>query len=518
MSTRRRGTKTRSFGAGVRESHDASAYYARQLMPLGVNAELDPEPRPEKPFPKEARNRIFLKSSERMDDLPERCVHLMVTSPPYNVGKEYDADLSMDEYLNLIAKVMRETYRVLVDGGRACVNVANIGRKPYIPLHAYVIQIAAKIGFFMRGEIIWDKGMSGSSTAWGSWRSPSNPTLRDTHEYILVFQKPPFGRRAAERRTPTILREAFLEFTKSTWHIPPASAKRAGHPAPFPVQLPRRLIDLYTFSGEVVLDPFMGTGATALAAHGSLRTFVGYEIEPSYVEVANRRLKETKTVLDYEQIAESHYRVVSKRLSNATLKRYFDDCFNDAISQSGLYPAWVCMQCPPSSNGAVRYGIKPNTCPVCGTDRVFEVATFQGRAPVVGSTFRAAVQVLMRFQFELELMSTSPSTTTHGLGASLEIAIEAKGSPLSYNSPDGTVFNPHRPGLMRSDTRKKTLANARQYKLANASGTFFVVTNAMPTQWVEKRPDGVDGIFDLTDPRDVERFVSEVDARLNRMR
>ena len=136
-------------------------------MPLGVNAELDPEPRPEKPFPKEARNRIFLKSSERMDDLPERCVHLMVTSPPYNVGKEYDADLSMDEYLNLIAKVMRETYRVLVDGGRACVNVANIGRKPYIPLHAYVIQIAAKIGFFMRGEIIWDKGMSGSSTAWG---------------------------------------------------------------------------------------------------------------------------------------------------------------------------------------------------------------------------------------------------------------------------------------------------------------------------------------------------------------
>ncbi len=512
---RQNGTKTRSFGAGTRENHDASAYYARQLMPIGVNADLAPEPQRENPLPKQARNRFFLKSSERMDDLPERCVHLMVTSPPYNVGKDYDADLSMEEYLLLIEKVMRETYRVLVDGGRACVNVANIGRTPYIPLHAYVIEIAAKAGFFMRGEIIWDKGMSGSSTAWGSWRSPSNPTLRDTHEYILVFQKPPFGRRPTERRTPTILREGFLEFTKSTWHIPPASARRAGHPAPFPVQLPRRLIDLYTFSGEVVLDPFMGTGATALAAQGSLRTFVGYEIEPSYVDVANQRLKESKTVLDYAHIAESNYRVVSKRLTHATLQRYFDDCFNDAISQSGLYPAWVCMQCSPSNSGSIRYGIKPNTCPVCDTDRVFEVATFQGRAPVVGSTFRAAVQALMRFRFELELRSTSSGITTHGLEASHEIAIEAKGSPLSYHSPDGTVFNPQRPGLMRSDTRKKTLANARQYKLANESGTYFVVTNALPTQWREQRPDAVDKLFDLTEPSEVERFVNEVDARLN---
>ena len=515
--TNRNGTKTRSFGAGVRENHDASAYYRRQLMPLGVNAELDSKPQRDESLPNHAHNRIFLKSSERMDDLPDRCVHLMVTSPPYNVGKDYDADLSMEEYLGMIEKVMSETYRVLVDGGRACVNVANIGRKPYIPLHAYVIEIAAKVGFFMRGEIIWDKGMSGSSTAWGSWRSASNPTLRDTHEYILVFQKPPFGRRAAERRMSTILREAFLEFTKSTWRLPPASAKRAGHPAPFPVQLPRRLIDLYTFTGEVVLDPFMGTGATALAAHGSLRTFVGYEIEPSYVDVAHQRLKETKTMLDYAHIAESHYRVVSKRLSNATLQRYFDDCFNDAIAQSGLYPAWVCMRCLPDDSGSIRYGIKPNTCPVCGTDRVFEVATFQGRAPVVGSTFRAAVQVLMRFRFELELSSPSTGTTTHGLEASSEIAIEAKGSPLSYHSPDGTVFNPQRPGLMRSDTRKKTLANARQYKLANESGAYFVATNALPKQWREQRPDAVDELFDLTEPSEVERFVSEVDSRLNQI-
>ena len=262
-------------------------------MPVGVNGEIDPKPRPETPLPDTARNRIFIKSSERMDDLPDRCVHLMVTSPPYNVGKDYDADLSMEEYLDLIENVLAETYRVLVDGGRACVNVANIGRKPYIPLHAYIIQIAAKIGFFMRGEIIWDKGMSGSSTAWGSWMSPSNPTLRDTHEYILVFQKPPFGRKRQEGRDPTITRDDFLEHTKSTWSFPPTSAKRAKHPAPFPVELPKRLIDLYTFSDEVVLDPFMGTGASALAAHEQGRVYVGYEISREYVDVASARLAES---------------------------------------------------------------------------------------------------------------------------------------------------------------------------------------------------------------------------------
>ena len=285
-----KGTSTRSFGAGVRENHDASAYYARQLMPIGVDTDIDPKPKPENPLPLEARNHIFLKSSENMDDLPERCVHLMVTSPPYNVGKDYDDDLSMEEYLGLIERVMTETYRVLVDGGRACVNVANIGRKPYIPLHAYIIQIAANIGFFMRGEIIWDKGMSGSSTAWGSWMSPANPTLRDTHEYILVFQKPPFGRKRPADREPTILRDDFLEHTKSTWKFPPTSAKRAKHPAPFPVELPRRLIELYTFSDEVVLDPFMGTGATALAAIETGRVYVGYEIEDQYAITLTERV------------------------------------------------------------------------------------------------------------------------------------------------------------------------------------------------------------------------------------
>ena len=292
MVAKPKGTQTSSFGAGTRENHDASAYYSRNLMPIGINDDLDPKPQPENPLPEHARNRFFCKSSEQMDDLPDRCVHLMVTSPPYNVGKEYDDDLSMGGYLDLLKGVLSETCRVLVDGGRACVNVANIGRKPYIPLHAYIIQIAAEIGFFMRGEIIWDKGMSGASTAWGSWMSPSNPTLRDTHEYILVFQKPPFGRKRPDGREATISRDDFLEHTKSIWRFAPTSAKRAQHPAPFPVELPRRLIDLYTYSDEVVLDPFMGSGATALAAVESGRSFIGYEISQDYVDIASARLSE----------------------------------------------------------------------------------------------------------------------------------------------------------------------------------------------------------------------------------
>ena len=121
--------------------------------------------------------------------------------------------------------------------------------------------------------------------------SASNPTLRDTHEYILVFQKPPFGRKKPEGRDPTIKRDDFLEFTKSVWTFGPQSAKRAKHPAPFPVELPHRLIQLYTFSHEIVLDPFMGSGATAIAAATHGRRYVGYEISAKYIQMALNRLR-----------------------------------------------------------------------------------------------------------------------------------------------------------------------------------------------------------------------------------
>ena len=288
---KRRSTSTSSFGTSGRISHDASSYYARAIQPeIDVSGVGE-----EQAAPEETLDRIYRHSSEQMHELPDGSVHLMVTSPPYNVGKEYDDDLTMDDYRGLLRRVLAETWRVTAPGGRACVNVANLGRKPYIPLHAYVIADAAETGFQMRGEIIWDKGAgAGTSTAWGSWMSASNPTLRDTHEYILVFQKPHpktgFGRRKPEGRENTIKKDEFLEFTKSVWRFGPESAKRAKHPAPFPVELPHRLIQLYSFTGDVVLDPFMGTGATAIAAAKAGRRYVGYDRHAEYCAIAEERI------------------------------------------------------------------------------------------------------------------------------------------------------------------------------------------------------------------------------------
>jgi site-specific DNA-methyltransferase (adenine-specific) len=255
-------------------------------------------PVPDNPFPVEYENKIILGSSESMKEIPDNSLHLMVTSPPYNVTKEYDEDLSLKEYLQLLKNVFSETYRILVYGGRACVNVANLGRKPYIPLSDHISQIMIEIGFKMRGEIIWHKGAgAGVSMAWGSWQSASNPVLRDTHEYILVFSKGSFERKKLDGKENTIAKEQFMEWTKSVWIMNPESAKKVGHPAPFPVELPYRLIQLYTYKGDIILDPFMGSGTTAIAALKSDRKYVGYENDPQYIKLAEERIAPHKQQL-----------------------------------------------------------------------------------------------------------------------------------------------------------------------------------------------------------------------------
>jgi len=284
-------TKTSSFGSPGRVGHDASAFYAARLY--SDLPQVQQVVYAENRLGEAALDRIINASAESMADLPDSSVHLMVTSPPYNVGKDYDEDLSLGEYLEMLKRVWSEVYRVLVPGGRACINVANLGRKPYIPLHAFMVRDLLDLNFLMRGEIIRDKGASSSaSTAWGSWQSASNPTLRDAHEYILVFSKGSYRRERIEGRRDTITKEEFLEFTRSVWAFAAESARRVGHPAPFPVELPYRLIQLYTFEGEVVLDPFMGSGQTALAALKAGRHYVGYEINPDYVRHAEQRIAE----------------------------------------------------------------------------------------------------------------------------------------------------------------------------------------------------------------------------------
>lgn len=293
----RKGSKTSKFGTSARISHDSSEYYHSRMY-LELTEKDGASPVPENPFPLEYENRILLASSENMREIPDHSVHLMVTSPPYNATKAYDEDLTLKEYLQLLRKVFTETYRVLVYGGRACINVANLGRKPYIPLSDYLSQMMLEIGFLMRGEIIWYKGAgAGVSMAWGSWQSATNPVLRDTHEYILIFCKGSFSRPKPAHKADTIGREQFMEWTKSVWLINPESAKKVGHPAPFPVELPYRLIQLYTFSEDIILDPFMGSGSTAIAALKAGRKYIGYEVDPLYVKLAEERIAPYKLQL-----------------------------------------------------------------------------------------------------------------------------------------------------------------------------------------------------------------------------
>ena len=286
---RSRSTQTSTFGSAGRIAHDASYFYAGRLYG-NLPAAGETVPVVEYAVPVEVLDTVQQGDSRNMTMLPDASIHLMVTSPPYNARKDYDTDLTLDEYLDLLRAVFKETYRVLAPGGRACINVANLGRKPYIPLSSFINLIMREEGFLMRGEIVWDKGSSaGGSTAWGSWRSASNPTIRDTHEYILVFSKGRF-QRPGKNRESTISRDDFLEWTKSVWRFPTESARRVGHPAPFPVELPRRLIELYTFKDDVILDPFLGSGSTAIAALQSGRHYVGYELDATYVDLARRRI------------------------------------------------------------------------------------------------------------------------------------------------------------------------------------------------------------------------------------
>jgi DNA modification methylase len=287
-------TKTSSFGTSKRESHDSSDFYQRNLYykffrepvsKVDLNVEV--------PNHEGWANQIYEKSSTNMDDIPDNGVAVAFTSPPYNVGKDYDDDMGFDEYLDLIREVGRDVYRVLRPGGRYIINIANLGRKPYIPLHSFFYRLhIEELGFLPMGEIIWQKAEGASnSCAWGSWLSAKAPRLRDIHEYLLVFAKQSYSR--PDRGESDIDRDEFMAATLSIWKIPPESAKKVGHPAPFPVELASRVIKLYSYLGDVILDPFVGSGTTCVAAKMFGRHYVGYDISPEYCASARERLEQT---------------------------------------------------------------------------------------------------------------------------------------------------------------------------------------------------------------------------------
>jgi DNA modification methylase len=304
---RRPTTVTASFGSGRREGHDASAFYQR-FVPPDVSTESGVNP-------PSALDTIYAADARQMDGVASNSVALVVTSPPYFAGKQYEESLGVDgvpatyfEYLQLLRDVFAECKRVLEPGGRIAVNVANLGRRPYRSLSGDVTDILQELGLLLRGEVIWWKGRAaGGSCAWGTFQRPANPVLRDVTERIVIASKGRFDRALSpvERlaqglpSTATISRDEFMEATTDLWEIPPESATKVGHPAPFPVELPTRLIELYSYEGDLILDPFLGSGSAAVAALRTRRHYVGFDTDAGYVAAAERRIAGERKRLAY---------------------------------------------------------------------------------------------------------------------------------------------------------------------------------------------------------------------------
>ncbi|MEX2254457.1 MAG: site-specific DNA-methyltransferase [Acidimicrobiia bacterium] len=298
---KKRGTETSSFGVGRRESHDASRFYARFSPP-----ELSDDDTINPPV---ARDQIFPGNAKDMTDtqVADASVALVVTSPPYFAGKEYEEALGQGhvpatyfEYLSMLEAVFARCVDKLEPGGRMAINVANLGRRPYRSLSSDVITMMQDLGLLLRGEIIWQKARGASgSCAWGSFQSPTNPVFRDLTERVVVASKGRFDRAKTRREREqdpalaseiSLFKEEFMEATIDLWEIAPEMATRVGHPAPFPVELPQRLIELYTYRNDLVLDPFMGSGTTAVAALRTKRSYVGFDTDRSYVDAATARV------------------------------------------------------------------------------------------------------------------------------------------------------------------------------------------------------------------------------------
>ncbi|HEY4928187.1 MAG TPA: site-specific DNA-methyltransferase [Acidimicrobiales bacterium] len=306
-SGRRPTTTTSAFGVGRREGHDASAFYARFTPPRLSDDDVIARPA--------ALDTMWVGDARDMDaygSVADGSVALVVTSPPYFAGKQYEQAMGVDhvpadfaDYLGMLHDVFAQCLAKLEPGGRIAVNVANLGRKPYRSLAADVIDLLEGLGYLLRGEIVWQKShAAGGSCAWGTYQRPGNPVLRDVSERIVVASKGRFDRatpaderaRAGLPHEGTMTMDEFVDATTDVWDLPAESATRVGHPAPFPVELPRRLIELYTYRGDLVLDPFMGSGSTAVAAVRTERHFVGFDTDPDYVALTSRRVAEERAI------------------------------------------------------------------------------------------------------------------------------------------------------------------------------------------------------------------------------
>ena len=307
---KRQRTSTSNFGVGKRENHDESGFYERFRAP-----ELSSD---DTVIDAGDMGQIFVHDARDMAEVPDSSVALVVTSPPYFAGKAYEEALGegaipadYQAYLQMLEDVFRECERVLEPGGRIAVNVANLGRKPFRSLASDVTWILQdRLGMLLRGEVIWQKARgAGGNCAWGSFQSATNPVLRDLTERVVVASKGRFERarpvaKRAKEGLPhqsTIGKDRFLDLTVDWWEFPPESASRVGHPAPFPVELPRRFIELYTFEGDLVLDPFMGSGSTGVAAVQLGRRWVGFDTDAAYAQAARDRIADAEDAVRFDE-------------------------------------------------------------------------------------------------------------------------------------------------------------------------------------------------------------------------
>lgn len=466
----RRKTTTSNFGVGGRESHDSKPFYDRFRAPELSDDQDVPKAAPvPEPF--------VCGDARHMDLIADGSVALVVTSPPYFAGKQYEEELEREgvpssylEYLEMLTDVFAECVRKLEPGGRMAVNVANLGRKPYRSLSADVIRILEHdLGLLLRGELIWQKaeGATGSC-AWGSFRSAANPVLRDISERVIVASKGRFDRartvkqRAAEGLPfeSTLMTEDFMASTLDIWSIPPESARRVGHPAPFPVELPEQLIRLYTFKDDLVLDPFMGSGSALVAAARLGRRYIGYDLDDSYVQIARQRVDEA-------------------------LRPSAPEC--PLVGQPTLPLASIDM--PSVDIEAV--GHFPSR------------ATTEGRAAQ-----KLAEQLLDEVGFNIEERNRRVRKT--GVTVNF-VATDADGATWFFDVAG--AFTSHRGGLLRMETVWKSLGRASALNGARGRIPLVFLTSHLPKQPSEGdtalRAAGPDAFFDaieMLSPDSVERL------------
>lgn len=479
----RRSTATSRFGSGRREAHDASAFYDRFTPPL-----LSDDRTIHGPVDEFGQARCFVGDSTDMAQVPDNSVALVITSPPYFVGKEYELAVTTDghdasdripttylDFLAMLRAVFAECVRVLEPGGRIAVNVANLGRKPYRSLSADVIGILQDdLGLLLRGEVIWQKGAASSgSCAWGSFRSAANPVLRDITERVIVASKGRFDRAysVAERKDkglphePTVSNDEFVDVTRDVWEIDAESATRVGHPAPFPVELPRRLVDLYTYKGDLVLDPFMGSGTTLVAAARTGRVGVGFDLDPAYVELAEQRVRaELARVSKLRSVDE----VVTEQLEFQLQVEKLNELSHDERQEH-------------FQARAVREGKKAQDIAL----RLLEEAGFTG-------------------------IEEAPRRKG-GLQFNYRVTAEEEGAEW-YVDVSG-AFTTSRPGLVRTDTLWKMLGRLHVLRHVDPTAKLLVLTSNLPRPGSEGHkaltevgPTSIFDLIELYDPAGHDRL------------